>query len=153
MSSTNSKGDQPTPGEVLGELAQVYDDPPSLVGAFRERVKGKALAEFHEQLLIAHATQVLRARTRTVELAVDAEIRAGVSPVVARKMLRSEGFVHPTDGWVPWLEATAEQHEERAEYLEAKAAGVMVTAQRHRQAADDIRNAGATCLADITDAA
>lgn len=50
---------------------------------------------------------------------------------------------------VTWGEATAEEHEAKAASLEKSAAGTMVTAERHRIAAKEIREAGVSTLNDL----
>lgn len=58
-------------------------------------------------------------------------------------------FSLPDGATVVWGDATAEQHEFRAEALEDDAAGVIETAARHRLAAEEIRSAAVACLRDL----
>lgn len=50
---------------------------------------------------------------------------------------------------VTWGEATADEHEQKAASLECSAAGTLVTAERHRIAAKEIRDAGVRSLNDL----
>ncbi len=83
------------------------------------------------------------------ERAVDSEIRAGVDPSAARKKLNHETFYIASAGFVPWLEATAEQHLERATAQRMRAQSELEDAARHERAARDIQTAGVRCLADL----
>jgi len=70
----------------------------------------------------------------------------------AERQLMDEGF--KLDGeYVPWGDATAEQHDRRASQLRSKAGGLVVTAERHEQAAALIRQNGATSLRGVERAA
>ena len=53
---------------------------------------------------------------------------------------------------VSWANATVEQHEARALWLEAHAAGTLETARIHRQAIADILTANQKTLAGVNDA-
>lgn len=90
-----------------------------------------------------------RAEARQLEQSVDADIREGCDPTMARKRLVNHCFYVHSAGLVPWLEATAEQHLERAQMQLDSANKLTVDARRHEKAAFDIRNAGVTCLADL----
>lgn len=106
----------------------------------------------HIYLRSAIAAQIHNARrlaTLAMEKTVDNEIRVGVDPSAARKKLARECFWIPSCGFVPWLEATAEQHLERALHQRQRAVPLLEDAERHELAARDIRKAKATCLADL----
>lgn len=68
----------------------------------------------------------------------------------ARAKVMNEDFV-VSGRTVLWATATAEEHRERAQYLESMSASILNTAQRHREAADKIEAAGVTCLAEINE--
>jgi len=141
------------PTKLLRELAEVCDSPTELADIHYATLDAAAQADYDKHLRIGAARRAMRDRTLSVELDVERDIEAGVSPVVARKKLSDEGFVLPDGTHVHWLTATIEQHELRAAYLRTKANGLIRTAQRHEQAAADIEAAGVTCLAEIVEVA
>ena len=103
------------------------------------------------ELLVARVHLVSRSRTRTVERSVVAGLRdvRGRNRASVRKRLASHGFALPDGTWVGWLDATADQHRERAAWLRSKAEGTIETAVSHEQAAKEIDRAGVACLKDL----
>lgn len=76
-------------------------------------------------------------------------LSSGIVPIEQiRDSLAEKGF-RVEGEYVMWEDATAEQHEARAEQQERTAAGFIRTAERHRIAAKMIREAGVTCLREI----
>ena len=67
-----------------------------------------------------------------------------------RPLLGSTFTVDGVD--VLWADATVEQHDHRASWLESHAAGTLETARIHRQAIADILAANAKSLAGVVDA-
>lgn len=113
-------------------------------------------AEFAHRLVAATVANQARAMVRDHEHQVDAALavaRTAQDRAAARRQLIGDTFLLPDGTAVRWLEATAEQHDARAEWLESHAAAVMATADRHRVAAAEIRAAGVSCLADLDEVA
>jgi len=141
---------------TLGSLIKALDDgvvdSDILTGEVVEEIMRTApdLARAYlRPAVYAQVHAIRRFATLAVEKIVDEEIRVGVDPSAARKKLAAECFYIPSSGMIPWLEATAEQHLERAERQRARAVPLLEDAQRHERAARDIREAGANCLADL----
>jgi hypothetical protein len=141
---------------TLGGLIRSFDDEKIDTDALVEKLIDIILAATPEQAraylrtaLAAQVHTVHRIAAQAVEEMVDDEIRVGVDPSAARKKLVSECFFIPSVGLVRWLEATAEQHLERAAYQRSRAVVVIKDAERHERAAKDIIEAGVTCLAEI----
>jgi hypothetical protein len=65
------------------------------------------------------------------------------------ELLLAERFVLPGGGQVSWAEATVEQHEARALFLEGLASGNVETAAIHRRAVRDCLDARVESLAGI----
>lgn len=105
------------------------------------------------------ARGIARQRTRQAEddaFAVaeeetGASVRTAPVPVVeaARNRLISESFALPNGTWVAWSKATAAEHLMRADWQRKHAASSLEDAQRHEAAAEAIKAAGVTCLAEI----
>jgi hypothetical protein len=141
---------------TLGSLIETLDDGRMDSSALTEEVIDVILAATPEQAhaylraaVANHIHNVRRARTLLVEKTVDDEIIVGVDPSAARKKLVREGFWIPSCGFVKWLEATAEQHIERAQQQRLRVGTLLQDVERHERAAKDIRDAGVTCLADL----
>lgn len=141
---------------TLGSLIKALDDgvvdSDILTGEVVEEIMRTApdLARAYlRPAVYAQVHAIRRFATLAVEKIVDEEIRVGVDPSAARKKLVAECFYIRSCGMVPWLEATAEQHLERAERQRARAVPLLEDAQRHERAARDIRDAGVSCLADL----
>jgi hypothetical protein len=146
------------PDATSGEIAAV------VMGSVRSR---EELFELVFPAVVAQATVVKRQRVRQVESAafshggVDNQFGSAdvagfaddpdyIDPITARReMLRDRAYVNHDIGYVLWGEMTAEQHTIRADYLERKAHGHLVTADRHRTAAKFIEEAGVSCLNDL----
>jgi len=144
------------PDATSGEIAA------EVMGTARTR---QDLFELVLPAVIAQATVVQRRQVRQVEDVAfghscvgNHERSADVTPstddyhdpLAARKaVLRHTVYVNHETGYVPWGEMTAEMHMARAEYLERKAHGHLVTADRHRTAAKFIDEAGVSCINDL----
>lgn len=111
--------------------------------------------------VVAAATVAKRQQVRSVEAAAFGQKvpevhtpgvgqTASTDPLAARKALMSDrAYVNHDLGYVAWGDMTAEMHTLRADYLERKAHGHLVTADRHRTAAKFIEEAGVSCLNDL----
>ena len=113
-------------------------------------------------IIVAHAVaNIRRQEARTIELT---EYRPPPPGLALRHMTDETGAEPGT--WSANLRAvrtplvgegrrvrlgllTAEQHDRRADFLEALAEGSMQTARMHRVAADRLRQSGVTCLDDL----
>jgi len=151
--STVDNATETAPTKLLRELAEVCDSPTELADIHYATLDAAARADYDKHLRIGAARRAMRDRTLSVELDVERDMEAGVSPVAARKKLAEQGFVLPDGTYVEWLSATVEHHNLRAQYLRRKSDGLIRTAQRHEQAAADIEAAGVTCLAEIVEVA
>ena len=95
---------------------------------------------------------VQRGLVAAIELRVDRELERAEEPqdrVSIRQRLAEKTFALPTGETVYWSLATDEQHDARADWLEKHALFCKRTARRHRKAAEEIRQAGVSCLADL----
>ena len=72
-------------------------------------------------------------------------------PLAALRELASESFWCPlADDTVRWIDATAEQHESRADWTcKHQIKPLQLDVERHELAAELIREAGVRCLADL----
>lgn len=75
-----------------------------------------------------------------------------VRAVVEREPVSARCFFVPGEGMVEWATATAEQHLARAKMQRQHAGACISDAERHEAAANEIRQAGVSCLAEIGDA-
>jgi hypothetical protein len=103
-------------------------------------------------LVIAEVTRTHRLATRAAEnSAFNAEARPGkpYNPAAAMKVLAQEMFYIVSAGMVAWNLATAPQHDEREAYQRGRGLACIEDAERHAQAAKEIRAAGVTCLAEL----
>ena len=99
---------------------------------------------------IFHKTKVEERAKRLAKISVITTAdRADVSGW-PRPLLGSTFTVDGVD--VLWADATVEQHDHRASWLESHAAGTLETARIHRQAIADILAANAKSLAGVVDA-
>jgi len=156
LESVHLGGVEPDEQISLGTLVETLDDGVMDLTRLGDGVIEVVLAatpeQAHAYLRGAIATQIhntRRARTLAVEKTVDEEIAVGIDPSAARKKLVRESFWTPKGGFVAWLEATPEQHVERALHQRSRAVPLLEDAERHERAARDIRKAGANCLADL----
>lgn len=138
------------PNKLLRDLAQVIADPSELAVTHYEQLTPQQQAAWNEQLRYREAVRIKRDDVRSAEHEVADLIAKGISPVKARQKLKQDGFWVPTSGeYVLWLNATVEQHQDRAEFLRRMADGLMQTVQMHEQAIADITAAGVTTLAEL----
>lgn len=144
--------EQVTLSGLIRSLDDNMMDPEKLAEEVIDVILSSTQEQAYVYLRSAIATQIHNARrlaTLAVEKTVDEEIRVGVDPTAARKKLVAESFWIPSCGTVYWLEATAEQHLERALHQRQRALPLLEDAERHERAAKDIVEAGVTCLAEI----
>jgi len=128
------------------------DDP--LVAA--KLVLSETPREELEEMVLPAVTQ--RARTlyrnhvRGAERRAAENMRAGVPAAeTARVTMTGTGFrfsVPGLGGLVMWEEATPEQLDLRAQYLEAIAVGIKSSANYYREVARDLRRQGLSCVGD-----
>ena len=99
---------------------------------------------------IFHKTKVEERAKRLAKISVITTASAAEVLGWPRPLL---GSTFTVDGvQVSWADATVEQHEARALWLEAHAAGTLETARIHRQAIADILAANQNTLAGVVDA-
>lgn len=139
-----------TPSKLLRELAETITDPGELAATHYAALEPEQQAAWNEQLRYREAVRIKRDDVRSAEHEVCDLIAQGIPPARARKQLKGHGFFMPSTGeYVLWLNATVEQHQERAEFLRRMADGIMQTVQMHEQAIADIVAAGVTTLAEL----
>jgi hypothetical protein len=93
-----------------------------------------------------------RSLVREIERGVDVALVAADTPqdrVAARHALAEETFGLRDGSSVAWLDATAEQHRERAAWQRELAGNCVKDAKRHELAAKEIEAAGVSCLRDL----
>ena len=110
----------------------------------RDRKSSRTVETYHK------TTAESRAKLLTRISSITSALANHVSPGWAPELLKSTFTVGGVD--VSWANATLEQHEQRAEWLEAHAAGTLETARIHRQAIADIVAAKRNTLAGVIDA-
>ena len=110
----------------------------------RNRQSVRTVETFHK--IKAENKEKLRARIASIVNTLAADVLGGWAP----ELLKSTFAVGGVD--VSWADATVEQHEQRALWLEAHAAGTLETAFIHRQAIVDILAAKQGTLAGVVDA-
>lgn len=131
------------PDDVVVECARRYVEAQVKL---RERAAARSredVAKFDE------AKNRAKARLREKAKRITTELASSLHREWSAALLAGE-FALPDGSRVSWADATAEQHELRADQLEALAAGDMATASIHRQAIEDIRSAGVDRLADLS---
>lgn len=107
------------------------------------------LAMFVRPLLVHQAHREQRNFDRHVEQDVDLRLDLGADPIRVRRLLSTTTFALPSGEFVPWLDATADQHRLRASWQRGRAASCVDDAERHESAAVAIETAGVSCLRDL----
>ena len=133
----------------LRVLLQEGHTPEAAAQSLVESLTPEELTGWVQALLADRARHIARHMTRDVEEEVEANLGRGADPVEARRLLVSQTFPGVDFASVPWLEATAEDHEWRAAWQRNSAAAATRDAERHERAASEIRTAGVSCLADL----
>lgn len=101
----------------------------------------------HSEQYIAEKAEI-RARTIAKVRLIATDMAEAIMNEWEPAVLRSS-FALPGGGVVRWSDATVEQHEARASYLENLAAGSIETARLHRRAIHDIAAAAVDSLGEI----
>lgn len=118
-----------------------------------EILRSDGFLEYAEKILRAEVARQARAITRDKERDVATRLstaRTKKDRATARRELITSTFPLCDGRAVNWLDATAEDHELRAEWLQTHADSTLRTRQLHVDAAAEIRKTkGATCLADL----
>jgi hypothetical protein len=117
-----------------------------------DSVSKAKLAEFVRPLVLLRAKGMERKLVRRVEETAFGDA-GGDQPAMtraeARRRLVAEQFPLPDGRWVPWGQATPDNHRARAGWMRKHAAAVVADAERHEQAAALIEQSGTSCLDDI----
>ncbi len=110
-------------------------------------------AEMLRPLLVAEANAVRTASARAASrrIFVPEQARATINPLEMKRALAAESFALGDGTWVSYLQATAEQHEARADMLRRQLDGIERSALVHERCASVIRVHGVTCLAEVPD--
>lgn len=111
------------------------------------------LAKLVRPLLVNEARRYARHETLVIEQEVDRRIADGEDPISVRRKLSESTFPLPGRGRVNWLDATADDHRQRASWQRQLAHACDSDAERHEAAAAAIEAAGVTCLREIGQAA
>jgi len=127
--------------DVLLECARRYVDTEH---AKRNRNSSRTVETFHK--ITSERKAKLRTRVASIVTALAADVLGGWAP----ELLASTFTVGGMD--VSFADATIEQHEQRASWLEAHAAGTLDTASIHRRAISDILAANQNTLAGVVNA-
>lgn len=141
--------------KVVRKLVQDHSAEEAADLALRDLTKAE-LVEFVRPEVERLARSMIRAKVRRNEAEAfpsspvgDSADREPEGRPAAIKQLMERGFLLTDGDYVTWGEATAEQHDRRAEWLHGQAAALVETARRHERAALLIRNAGVVCLNDL----
>lgn len=106
-----------------------------------------------EELIERAGRHLKRRETQRVEISVIPRYASEpFDPMILRDALLEEHFTLRGDT-IRWLDATPQQHEDRAQWLENMAKGNMETARRHRWAAATIRRENVRNLAELAERA
>lgn len=143
-----------TPTGIYGLLGALIDDGVDPDDAASRIVRRRDIRDLVLPLVAEEARHTARSRTRTIEQRVDRLL--AVSPDArceARRTLVDERFILPDGRFVAWLDATADDHRQRAGWLRRQARAVEQTACRHELAAAEIEAAGVSCLRELEVAA
>lgn len=124
--------------DVLLECARRYV---ATEHAKRDRNSSRTVETFHK--ITSERKAKLRTRVASIVTALAADVLGGWAP----ELLASTFTVSGMD--VSFADATVEQHEQRASWLEAHAAGTLDTASIHRRAISDILAANQNTLAGV----
>ena len=127
--------------DVLLECARRYVE---IEHNKRNRNSSRTVEQFHK--ISAERKAKLRTRVTSIVNALAADVLEGWAP----ELLASTFTVGGVD--VSFADATIEQHEQRAIWLEAHAAGTLDTASIHRRAISEIIAGHANTLAGAVDA-
>ena len=127
--------------DVLLECARRYV---ATEHAKRNRKSSRTVEKFHKTKAESNAN--LLKSISSITSALVADVLGGWAP----ELLASTFTVGGVD--VSWANATVEQHEARALWLEAHAAGTLETALIHREAIAEILKANKNTLAGVVDA-
>ena len=113
--------------------------------ARRGRLASRSVEIYHK--IKTEKSAQLRAKVSALVDSLMADVKAGwAAELLAGTFAVGDGIE------VSFADATIEQHEERALWLEAHAAGTLETALIHRRAIADIRAANQLTLAGVVDA-
>lgn len=131
------------PDDVIAECARRY-----VLAQIGQRKRAEmrtreADAKFRE------ASSTAKARLRAKVNLITTELAQSLHKEWTAALLAGE-FALPDGTRVSWADATAAQHGERADQLESLAAGDMATATIHRQAINDLRDAGVATLGELS---
>jgi hypothetical protein len=110
------------------------------------RQRGRTSERNREQYAKVRADVKVRYRAKV--RAVTEQMRDELRREWSAELLAGK-FSLPDGVQVSWADATAAQHELRADQLEGLAAGDLLTASIHRQAIADIRSAGVGSLGEV----
>lgn len=107
-------------------------------------------ARLHVYQLIRATQQRVRRSTEREHDSMMVKARTPDERVAARmRISRERFFCYLTSAWVEYGKATAEQHEARAQWYAKRIEGDTAARRRHLDAAQEIRNSGASCLDDL----
>lgn len=107
-----------------------------------------------EPLIRARIHAALRQETRQIEDSVERRLRdlpdhEVPSRADVRRDLQNSGFALPSGRFVFWLDATADDHRERAGWFRDQSSRMVEKATAHERAAAEIEAHGVVCLRDL----
>lgn len=159
--STNTYADHtivvdglPSFSQLVAEYAQQTDDPVQIASYICRRLQ---LTQYQVAILwpviLDRCRTIDRNNVRRVEQAAKPN-KPGkqVNPTAERAALMTQSFALGDGRRVSWGEATIADHEARVAFLSRKRSGLDDTIQRHRGVIDQLKQAGASCLNEISEA-
>jgi len=132
----------------LEECLAIEDDDEAawayLGGLNEYELRGQLFPHVHREIVRLRRQRIVRPalKPRTMNA-------AAVDLLARREALMRETFVLSDGTRVRWLQATPEQHRDRAMLQRRLAGQYLEEAQRHEDAAELIEQRGVTCLAEI----
>ena len=137
--------------DVLARFKGRNNTPEVLTDKVLDKLCSMSNADLRDELytlILNEVTDALRDRARVVEHRHSG--RAAVNPTKARQDLYKERFYSPEkSGYVTWGAATIKDHLSYASMLRGQIQGLEENAERHENAAEEIRKAKVQCLNQI----
>jgi len=131
------------PAEVVAECARRYIESQIKLRDRASARSRESVAKFDE------AVDGAKARLRAKANLITTELAQSLHREWTAALLAGE-FALPDGTRVSWADATSSQHDLRASMLEGLAAGDLATASIHRQAINDLREAGVDTLGELS---
>lgn len=144
----------PTLSELFHEFAQLTDDVPQIASSICGRLQLDRLqAAVLWPVILEQCRTIARNSTRRLEQATKPQrVGRAADPTGDRLRCMKETFTTGDGRRVYWGEATIADHQMRIDYLARMRDGIDNTVQRHREAIQQLKASGASCLNELLEA-